>query len=254
MYARYNLSLSPAWKMGTQGETHRDAAKIKFDVAVDNFMAGGAVDASALEDQWFAQGNYQIFISHSHSDVSLANYLAARLEKAFNLHAFVDSTVWGYADDLLRKIDERFCLFPSGQTFDYSKRNRSTSHVHMMLAAALAKVIDRCECLIFLNTPNSLQTSGGATLPETIAQGRTHTASPWIYYELLVTQLMERRRPRQIQEAVTASFESHLPTFFYRAPTEHLTPLSQTQLERWLQCGEHESKALDQLYKVVSPH
>ena len=253
MYACYNLSLPSNWGTSGHNDPRRTVTKIRFDAAVEEFMASEAVDAAALEDAWFGQGNFSVFISHSHADLGLANGLASRLELTLGLSCFVDSTVWGYADNLLRQIDERFCLLPNGQTFDYAKRNRSTSHVHMMLAAALAKVIDRCECVLFLNTPNSLEVPGGSPIPETIAHGKSHTASPWIYYELLATQMIERRMPRSLNESVTASLESRLPTFYYEAPTEHLKPLSQAQLELWLRCGERGPHALDSLYARVSP-
>nr|MBK7064154.1 hypothetical protein [Deltaproteobacteria bacterium] len=68
------------------------------------------------------------------------------MEKTFGLTAFVDSSVWGDANELLAEIDNRFCWSDDRRTYDYRKRNNSTSHVHMMLATALSVMIDRCEC------------------------------------------------------------------------------------------------------------
>ena len=45
------------------------------------------------------------------------------------------------SNDLLRRIDENYCRHSNGISFDYNKRNYSTSHVHMMLSIALSKML-----------------------------------------------------------------------------------------------------------------
>ena len=253
MFACYNLALKASPALESYDSTsQRHATRIRMRSAIDDFMASGTVDAAALENEWFGQGKFDIFISHSHADFDLANKLALLLESRLKLKSFVDSTVWGYADELLREIDNEFCLSLDKKTYAYEKRNRSTSHVHMMLAAALSKVIDQCECVLFLNTENSIRVA------ETIKRGDTHTASPWIYHELLTTKVIRRyRRQENLREAVTmdsvASLEKRMPDFIYEAPTAHLTTLSQIQLERWLEQGTQGTKALDRLYKQVPP-
>lgn len=57
-------------------------------------------------------------------------------------------------NDLLREIDEKYCRHSNGTSFDYDKRNYSTSHVHMMLSIALSRMIDKCESVFFLNSEN----------------------------------------------------------------------------------------------------
>lgn len=62
--------------------------------------------------------------------------------------------------------------------YEYDNRNRSTSHVHMLLNGALAKMINKTECLFFINTPNSVNAQD--------VENPSKTASPWIYSELLM--------------------------------------------------------------------
>ena len=131
-------------------------------------------------------------------------------------------------------------------TFDYQKRNRSTSHVHMMLSAALAKVMDRAECIIFLNTPNSIVTE------DFITSGKVMTASPWIYNELLLTRLLKSSPPRRIlEEAMTKSISNEqFPPFHFSADVDHLTSLSASAVKAWLNCGKTGTHALDSLYDI----
>ena len=71
----------------------------------------------------------------------------------FNLNVFVDTFYWGSADDLLKEIDDIKCKNSDG-TYDYQKRNITTSHVHAMLTSAIMQVMDLSEIVIFVNTNN----------------------------------------------------------------------------------------------------
>lgn len=118
----------------------------------------GTIDGTKLQEEWFptSKWTFNIFLSHSHADEQLAVSLAGYLQKEFGLNVFIDSCLWGYANELLRKIDEKYCLSSDGRHFNYNKRNYSTSHIHMMLANALLRMIDNCEAVFFLNTENSI--------------------------------------------------------------------------------------------------
>lgn len=102
-----------------------------------------------------------------------------------SVKSFIDSCLWGYSNDLLREIDEKYCRHSNGTSFDYDKRNYSTSHVHMMLSIALSRMIDKCESVFFLNSENSI------SIAEEISKERT--ASPWIYNELSLADMIEIR-------------------------------------------------------------
>lgn len=78
--------------------------------------------------------------------------------------------------------------------YDYNKRNYSTSHVYMMLSMALTKMMDKAELVIFMGTENSIQ-----PVSQTISQT---TKSPWIYSELVMTNLIRKKVPnRRIEKS-----------------------------------------------------
>ncbi len=77
----------------------------------------GVINGEKLESTWFPQIKADIFISHSHSDEKLAMTLAGWLYRQFGLESFIDSTIWGYADSLLKKIDNKYCLNEGDATY-----------------------------------------------------------------------------------------------------------------------------------------
>lgn len=169
------------------GRKLSDRAKVAVEACLDTVSEDGEkLDGTRIRDNWFPQIQADVFISHSHADKELAMALAGWLQKEFNLKPFIDSSVWGCANDLLKRIDRRHCFDEARNVYDYDKRNGSTSHVHMMLATALSAMIDRTECLFFLNTPGALS----------VSQATAKTKSPWILYELSLVQVLRRRRPK----------------------------------------------------------
>ncbi|MCC5439660.1 hypothetical protein [Clostridium botulinum] len=46
-------------------------------------------------------------------------------------------------------IDNNYCFNKDTETYDYIKRNYSTSHVYIMLSTALSMMIDRAESIFF---------------------------------------------------------------------------------------------------------
>lgn len=216
------------------------------------FIEGGLIDGSELKSHWFSEIEAHVFISHSHADKQLAVGLAGYLH-SMGLRPFVDSLVWGDCNKLINAIDQRFCWNDDTKTtYNYKSRNYSTSHVHMMLASALAETIDRCELVIFLNTPNSIQASDSRDAP-----AKT-TASPWIYHELITTQIvrpksyknrplpgiaMDSLRSKPANNIVEASFQVK-----YKAPTGHLTKLTIDDLENFNTRGKKGIDLLDQIY------
>lgn len=130
------------------GEVTFNKQKQHIRKELDCFLLNeGSIDGSALQSDWFPDVDADIFLSHSHGDQKLAMGFAAMLKDKFGLTTFIDSCVWGYADDLLKKIDDVYCKNEKGDTYNYQQRNYSTSHVHMMLSSALTKMMDKAECL-----------------------------------------------------------------------------------------------------------
>lgn len=157
---------------------------------IDKYVGtDGEIDGSNLQEDWFPQVKADIFLSHSHKDKDLAIRLAGFLYQEYDLITFIDSCIWGYSDDLLKQIDNKYCWQPKSKTYSYEQRNFSTSHVHMMLSTALIKMIDKCECIFFLNTKNSVTTTKDVILDSTIQK----TYSPWIYSEINCIDLIKKK-------------------------------------------------------------
>ena len=191
------------------------------------------LDADMIKNDWFPEAECQVFLSHSHKDEDLSLKLTHWLKTNFGLKTFIDSTVWGYADDLLQLIDNRYCLNDDGKTYSYQKRNLSTSHVHMMLNMAVLDMISHCECCVFLNTPNSIASS------EIIPQnGSRYTYSPWIFSELAMFKHVERKDRKDHRKMTKLGEERGFktdsgPSFLHKANDERLIKIDGETLELW---------------------
>ena len=190
MFSKFNLNdivYSDFKEYESLGEEHY--AKIQTDIqsSLKEFIGiDGVIDGTKLQESWFpTKQKFSVFLSHSHADKKLAVSIAGFLKKELNLNTFIDSCLWGYSNDLLREIDKKYCRHSNGTSFDYDKRNYSTSHVHMMLSIALSRMIDKCESIFFLNSENSI------SIAEEISKERT--VSPWIYNELSLADMIEIR-------------------------------------------------------------
>ncbi len=155
---------------------------LKYYISTDGVLDGGKM----MED-WFPAIEAHVFISHSHNDRDMAITLAGSLKKNFGIISFIDSCIWGFANDLLKIIDQKYCKLQGTNSYSYDLRNFSTSHVHMMLSTALAKMIDKTECLFFLNTPNSIIAS----------EIEEKTLSPWIYSEIETSRMIRITLPER---------------------------------------------------------
>ncbi len=143
------------------------------------------INGEQLSDVWFPVMNRDVFISYSHDDEDLALTIAGILDEAFGLSVFVDATIWGSADCLLKTIDDEYCMQKDG-TYNYNKRNFSTSHVHAMLTTSIMRAMDQAEAIFFLNTSNS-------TYKLENGFSKEHTLSPWIYEEIVCAKLLRER-------------------------------------------------------------
>ena len=269
MYRGFKLLLEDnyfdRWDFETLKEIGSDSLssqKTSIEEEIYSFVGDdGSLDGSMMQANWFPQIKADIFISHSHKDEELALALAGWLKVSFGLTAFIDSYVWGYANDLLKMIDYEYCYQKETNTYNYQKRNYSTSHIHMMLSVALTQMIDNTECLFFLNTPNSIT-------PDTIIN---QTESPWIYSEIAMSRLIRKKELKEyrdvtLMESQRAFAKGGILNVRYDLPTEHLTEIDAEILESWenswylLNSPNHEylqhpkklrAHALDKLYELT---
>jgi hypothetical protein len=214
-------------------------------------LPDGSLDGAALERNWFPQLDADIFLSHSHADEETAFVFAGLLSSQLKLKTFVDSSVWGFSADLLRGIDNIHCYNKESATYDYNARNGTTSHVHLMLASALSKMIDNSESVFFLNTPKSIK-------PKEVIDS---TFSPWIYTELSTTKLIRKRNPEEhlcranrlqkglfTERAETKRMYEGIVT--HQVELSHLIDFNMSTLVDWVKAGKKQTFALDALYKM----
>lgn len=224
-----------------------DAAAIKRKL--ESYLRDdGSLDGTEMQKNWFPSIPADVFLSHSHKDLDLTLALAGWLFKTFGLRPFIDSCVWGNADDLLKQIDDKYCLNPSGGTYSYEKRNGSTSHVHIMLSTALAMMIDNAECAWVLNTTNSITPSDAAL----------RTASPWIFSEIATMQLIRRRPKAAHRERLIKLAKGEIREWLnegplritYEVPVESFTSIRYEILRKW-EASRKVTYPLDQLYELA---
>lgn len=213
------------------------------------------LDAKQIMDDYFPKyDRFDIFLSHSHNDINLALTISGILKEEFNLNVFVDSIVWRNCTDLLRNIDEEYCRRKDG-LYDYNRRNYSTSHVYLILMNSLNMMIDECEALFFLNTPDSILLKDNLNNIDDLDK----TLSPWIFSELQTSEIIRKKIPKRFsKETKLFSDNKTIPTnenyqfgIEYEAKLDHLTEMSPDIFLKWINryyCNPNE--ALDDLYKI----
>jgi len=250
MYRGFNVNISndlneSYYEIGLKIHT---SSKKEVKTILDDFLLENkSLSGTKIMENWFPEIDADIFLSHSHSDEKKAIILAGILFKEFGIKTFIDSCIWGYSNNLLRQIDDDFCLNAGGETYSYTKRNYSTSHVNLMLSTALNRMIDNCECIFFLNTPNSISSN------EIVSR----TKSPWIFSEIATTQIIRKTTPKRLKRE-TIMFakggtlnESVLEslTIEYDLELSHLTEFIFSDLEKWVSThSTSANQALDNLY------
>lgn len=226
-------------------------------------LDNGHIDATALKEHWFGTIDADVFISHSHIDLDEVKSFAGWLYKKFGLKSFIDSCAWGYCDELLREIDNKFCKRHDEDVYDYNSRNCSTSHVHTMLATALTEMMDITECLIFFNTPQSIDLK--TEIAEANSKSKANTHSPWIYHELSISGMLKVKMPERYRKMISNESlqENHINfikdnsmSFDYDVSEKlaKMITIDNDTLKNWgrynINSKVKGAKALDELYKV----
>ncbi|UPA31751.1 hypothetical protein L0P85_06335 [Terrisporobacter glycolicus] len=268
MFAGFNLDLST--KSGSYGgnsidfsqykeigEDHLNQQKEACENAIRDYVINGTADGTKLQNDWFPEVEADIFISHSHKDIALAQGLAGWLNKTFNLKCFIDCNVWGYADKLLEEINSKFSNKrldkEGGYLYSHERCNTASKHVNIMLSIALQKMIDKTETTFVINTPNSIDKY------ENIYDKSTY--SPWIYTEIVCTELV-RKKPlsdyrKQIIKFVQESAKSNYENGYcaaYEVSLGHLKEISMSTLCDWKNSYTGSCEyALDKLYLITHP-
>ena len=225
------------------------------------------INGDSVESQWFPKRKFHVFLSHSSKDSEVAYALAYMLKQTLDIDVFVDSLVWGQRDDLIKRlyesnkdkhrdnvrhIENEKTQIPQKELDFYSD---IIAHVDSMLNKSLIQVMDECECLLFLNTPNSISAS----------EVCKETLSPWIYTELEASKRLRIKIPfhhkihkafsQESSENALVIEDSQQFEMTHSVGIEHLKDLSVKKLNEWIRKAREASKmdafgALDILYDL----
>ena len=211
MFAKFNLKLSPNDLIpSSTSDINADLDK-KIYTALEKYaLSDGSLDASAIALDWFPEMDAKVFLSHSHVDEKIVKSFASFLYEEYGITSFIDSTVWGYADNLIELLNEKYCSDIKDDNDLLRAKNRIASFVYILLQSALTKMIDHCECFIFVNTSNSLYST------DTLI---SCTRSIWLYNELLMANRIRSR-----------SLESHRPTEMIHSDFKLSIPVEMDEL------------------------
>lgn len=227
-------------------EKYRADGKNRAKILADLWIKNDKLDASLITEHLFPIIEADIFLSHSSKDIGQAVGIAQELESC-GLKVFIDSFAWGSVYELLRTIDNKHCLSDDGSTYDYHERNRSTSHIYMILSTALQRMIDNTDTILFLNTNHSI------SLKDSV-ESESKTLSPWIHMELSFSSMV-RRRPRRLRinnkrQVLDGVVSNEGFDFSHEAPVWHFTKINEQEFEDWLSYAfTNKSEAIDYLYK-----
>lgn len=148
---------------------------------VENVSGNEKLKADEICNMFYPQAEVPIFISHSSKDKDVAQRLALWLRDNLGLYSFIDSDLWGNIEVVQKILDDKYC--DPSPNYNYKKRNLCTAHVHMILAYALTRMIDKADFFIFVK-------SGGSV---SIEDALERTTSSWIFHELVTASLIKTR-------------------------------------------------------------
>lgn len=248
MYKSYNLTLY-GWDLEDfSGDTDYNLEKKEAGSLLKQLInSDHDIAAEDIKSIFFPQNSYDVFISHSRSDLDLALRLRQYLKDHFDLRVFVDSICWENIDDLQKELDEHYRT--NDNNYKYETVKRVAQHSNIILASALTEAIDKSECVFFLNTKNSVVS--GARVKE------DKTYSPWIYHEVYTASTIRQRKPNRKpanesrNNALYEAVNPALPTITYGLDLSNMAKLDSNSLLKWeiFYKTTYRSHALDVLYK-----
>ncbi len=257
MYAKFKISADLDLFREVEKEKYLESSKefyeknkVEIRKGLENYLSpDGRMNMKELEEDWFPHIKADIFLSHSHQDEEKAKLLAFFLKEKFGLTTFIDSMVWKNVIDLLKKIDEKYNKIEGTSSYSYDKSTRAAANVHLTLMMALIKMIDKCECAIFMNTPNSLEIS--------FSSKEEFTASPWIYSEIEVLNRIQQKKPTREKEIGMENIFNKSFNPRYNIQLKDFKEIDNEILSKWLSTSEKKNsvlnpkKSLDILYGIM---
>lgn len=210
---------------------------------IESYLTEGMnFDGESIRQGWFpSEINFDIFISHSRNDKVLAFALADWLEMNFGLSCFIDSLVWSHYESLKEKLDD-FYAKKNRSVYDEMFRYRVYQNIDLMLNTSLMEVMDKCECLFFLNTPHSIQSD---------KMHRYLTDSPWLFSEISMFNHIKKKEPLRRRSKVVGCSKANESKIFHPVDLSNLTTLNHINLNKWKSLKDAPEHPLDILYGEV---
>lgn len=248
MYSRFNLKLSEKELLEIENkfeDLHEDdnyfgnfinkneiSTKLKKIIEQE-----GVLKSEILEVDCFPQDKFEVFLSHSHKDKQLATKFAQFMRKEMGIKVFLDYQFWEYTDDIIKEL-----INDNSDSID--DITSVTSKINMILTTSLTKMINRTECLIFLNSNNSIDNSY-------FGDSCNYTDSPWLYYELFISELLKTNKPDRLTKEfglITESVDIKFQVFLSK-----MVDMDSELLISWITCYRNKShkNVLDCLYEEV---
>jgi hypothetical protein len=101
----------------------------------------------------------------------------------------------------------------------------------------------RCECTIFLNAP--------ASIPYDDYIKGDITDSPWIYSEIAMTTMLQKRTPQDHRRSSEMAVDENL-RILYEVNLTHLTELESSDLVRWEELCPEPGEPLLSIFSMES--
>ena len=209
-------------KIGNQIYTNNK--RIVNNVLESFLLSNGNLNGSKIQENWFPQIKSNIFISHSHKDKEMAIILAGLFKYFFGLTSFVDSCIWGNSNDLVKQLESFYII--NSENYNSQTDCFFANHVNIMLSTAISMMIDKTECLFFINTPNSIYTSDVIN----------STLSPWIYSEITMSKLIRKRKLNYYRKKFSKGGLNRPlnESIEYKLDMNHLTNLDINNIINWI--------------------
>lgn len=203
---------------------------------IDNcILANGDFDGSALSALWFPIDKYDVFISHSHQDLGKVYKLALDLIKE-GKKVFVDSFLWGYNEELIKKIKKNTNNLTRSDEYNIEKS------INLLLANALSNAVYSSKNFLFINTENSLIKNKEQIRDKIKKDSSSYlwkdadekTYSPWIMHELTLSRIIHDCQFKDMYESVGTESYSVKASVQLPAEINHLQEVTLSSLYRKL--------------------
>lgn len=161
----------------------------------------GEIKAETIIENIFPDEKPHIFISHSHKDEKVATRFANFIYENFGIISFIDSMFWNHLKDPTRQLHEKYCKIKGSSSYNYDTSNKLLEHMHSMLSISLLNVMHNSDCVLFIDSENSVYPSSVSYPPE---YSDNITISPWIFNEISYANILKEKRHHEIEKLLTS--------------------------------------------------